>query len=211
MSTDKLYRRGLYFTSFLVGYNILEAVASLIFGVIAGSVALTGFGLDSIVEVFSNSIVIYHLSQHERRSREAEERAEKRVVRVIAITFFVLGAYVAYESVTKLLFAEIPAPSLPGIIIAAASVIVMPVFAVQTRKIGKQINSRALVADSSETIACMLLSVALLLGLGMNYLFGFWQADPIVGLIIVVFLIKEGWENWKESGEEKDEEVEFGH
>ena len=205
MNTDRLYKRGIFLTSFLAAYNILEGIASILFGAMAGSIALTAFGLDSVVEVFTNSIVIYHLRQHERRTKEIEEKAEKRIVKIIAVTFFVLAAYVLYESVTKLIFREIPDPSLPGIIIALASVVIMPLFAMQTRKVGKQINSQALIADSSETMACMFLSVALLLGLGMNYLFGFWQADPIVGLIIVAFLIKEGWENWQESSEENEE------
>ncbi|MDO8687939.1 MAG: cation transporter [Dehalococcoidales bacterium] len=205
MNIDKLYKKGLYLTGFLVSYNILEAVASLVFGSLAGSVALVGFGLDSITEVLSNSLVIWRLNQHGKISAEAEERLERRVVKVIAITFFVLGAYILYESVTKLIFAEIPAPTLPGIIIAALSVIIMPLFALQTRKIGKQIGSKALVADSTETIACTFLSLALLLGLGANYLFGFWQADPIVGLIIVAFLFREGWENWQEASEAEPE------
>ncbi len=205
MNIDKLYKKGLYLTGFLVSYNILEAVASLVFGSLAGSVALVGFGLDSITEVLSNSLVIWRLNQHGKISAEAEERLERRVVKVIAITFFVLGAYILYESVTKLIFTEIPAPTLPGIIIAALSVIIMPLFALQTRKIGKQIGSKALVADSTETIACTFLSLALLLGLGANYLFGFWQADPIVGLIIVAFLFREGWENWQEASEAEPE------
>lgn len=208
---ERLHRKGLYLTIFLVGYNILEAVASLVFGIMAGSIALTGFGLDSIVEVFSNSIVIWHMSRHNKITAEAEEEQERRIVKAIAITFFILAAYILYESVTKLLFAEIPNPSLPGIVIAILSVIVMPTIAFQTRKIGRQTGNKALVADSSETIACTLLSVALLLGLGANYLFGFWQADPIVGFIIVMFLVREGWENWSESGEEKEEEAEVGH
>ena len=195
----------------MVSYNILEAVASLVFGIMAGSIALTGFGLDSIVEVFSNSIVIWHLSQHKKTSVEEEEEREKKVVRIIAVTFFVLAAYVLYESVRKLLFAEIPAPTLPGIVIAILSIIIMPIIALQTRKVGKQINNKALIADSSQTLACTFQSLSLLIGLGANYLFGFWQADPIVGFIIVVFLVREGWENWNESGEEKEREVEFGH
>ncbi len=201
---DRLFRKGLYLTYFLLIYNILEAVAALVFGSLAGSIALVGFGLDSIVEVFSNSIIIWHLSQHSKKSLEAEKRRERRVVKVIAITFFVLAAYVLYESVTKLLFAEIPQASLPGIVIALLSIIVMPLVAWQTNKIGKQIGSKALCADSTETIACAFISVALLLGLVANYFFGFWQADPIVGLIIVVFLIKEGRENWQEAGEEEE-------
>ena len=101
--------------------------------------------------------------------------------------------------------AEIPEPSLPGMLIAMVSLVVMPLLTWQKYKTAKQINSRALLADSKETLVCAFLSVALLLGLGMNYLFGFWQADPIVGLIIVVFLLREGWEGWQESGKEEQE------
>ena len=98
---------------------------------------------------------------------------------------------------------EIPEPSLPGIVIAIISLIAMPVLTWQKYKTGKQIKSRALIADSKETLACTILSAALLLGLGTNYLFGFWQADPIVGMIIVVFLFREGYEGWKEPFEEE--------
>jgi len=202
MNVDRLYKRGLCLEYFTVGYNILEAIVSIVFGSIAGSIALIGFGLDSIVESLSGLVLIWRLRQHGKISEEAEERIEKRAARFVAITFFILGAYVLFESIKKFVFAEIPEPSLPGIIIAIASIIVMPLLMWQKYKTGKQISSRALVADSKETLACAFLSVALLLGLGANYLFGFWQADPVVGLIIVAFLFREGWEGWKESSEE---------
>ncbi|MFC2022342.1 cation diffusion facilitator family transporter [Chloroflexota bacterium] len=198
MNADRLYKKGLRLEYFTVAYNILEAIASIVFGSIARSIALVGFGLDSIVESLSGLVLIWRLRQHGKISEEAEERIEKRATRFVAITFFVLGAYVLFQSVRKLLFEEIPEPSLPGIIIAIASIIVMPLLTWQKYKTGKQINSRALIADSKETLACTFLSVALLLGLGANYLFGFWQADPIVGLIITAFLFREGWEGWKE-------------
>ncbi len=203
MNADRLYKKGLRLEYFTVGYNILEAVASIVFGSIAGSIALIGFGLDSIVESLSGLVLIWRLRQHGKISEAAEERIEKRAIKFVAITFFILGSYVLFESVKKLVVTEIPEPSLPGIIIATLSTIIMPILTWQKYKTGKQINSRALVADSKETLACSFLSVALLLGLGANYLFGFWQADPIVGLIIVLFLFREGWEGWKESSEEK--------
>lgn len=106
---------------------------------------------------------------------------------------FILGAYVLYESVKKLYFKEIPAPSLLGIIIAIVSIVVMPVLFYMKYRTGKSIDSKSLVADSKETLACVFLSVALLLGLGLNYLYGFWQADPLVGLVIVIFLAREGF------------------
>jgi cation diffusion facilitator family transporter len=204
MSIDRLYRRGLRLEYFTVGYNVLEAVASIVFGIIANSIALIGFGLDSIIESLSGLVLIWRLGLHGKISEEAEERAEKRATRFVAITFILLGLYVLYESIKKLAVEEIPEPSLPGIIIATASVIVMPLLTWQKYKTGKQINSKALVADSRETLACAFLSIALLLGLGANYLFGFWQADPIVGLIIAAFLFREGWE----VGHKPEEEVE---
>lgn len=197
---DRLYKKGLYLEYFTVGYNILEAAASIVFGGIAGSIALIGFGLDSIVESLSGLVLLWRLRQHGKISRAAEERIEKRATKFVAITFLALGWYVLFESIKKLVVTEIPEPSLPGIIIAIASIIIMPLLTWQKYKTGKQIKSRALVADSKETLACVFLSVALLFGLGANYLFGFWQADPIVGLIIVAFLFREGWGGWKESG-----------
>jgi cation diffusion facilitator family transporter len=196
---DSLYRKGLRLEYFTVGYNILEAIASIIFGSIAGSIALIGFGLDSIVESLSGLVLIWRLRQHGKISEAAEERIEKRATRFVALTFLILGFYVLFESVKKLVVAEIPEPSLPGIVIAILAIIVMPILTWQKYKTGKQINSQALVADSKETLACFFLSMALLAGLGANYLFGFWQADPIVGLIIVLFLFREGWQGFKES------------
>ncbi len=205
MNIDRLYRRGLRLEYFTVGYNALEAVVSIVFGIIANSIALIGFGLDSIIESLSGLVLIWRLGLHGKISEEAEERAEKRATRFVAITFILLGLYVLYESIKKLAVEEIPEPSLPGIIIATASVIVMPLLTWQKYKTGKQINSKALVADSRETLACAFLSIALLLGLGANYLFGFWQADPIVGLIIAAFLFREGWEGWKEPDKEVED------
>ncbi len=198
----KLYKKGLWLEYFTVGYNIVEAAVSIVFGVIAHSIALVGFGLDSVVESLSGFVLIWRLRQHGKISPEAEERVEKKAMKFVALTFFILGLYVLYQSLKKWIGKEIPDPSLPGIIIATVSLIVMPVLTWQKYKIGNQISSRALIADSKETLACAFLSAALLLGLGCNYLFGFWQADPIVGLIIVAFLFREGLESWKESHEE---------
>ena len=202
-SVDRLYKKGLRLEYFTVSYNIVEATLSIVFGRIAGSIALIGFGLDAIVESLSGLFLIWRLSQHGRISRAAEERIEKRATRFVAVTFFILGLYVLFESIKKLVLAEVAEPSLPGMIIAAVSLTVMPIMAWQKNKTGKQINSRALVADSKETLACAFLSVALLLGLGTNYLWGSWQADPVVGIIIVAFLFREGWRTWQETGEEE--------
>jgi len=201
---DRLYKKGLHLEYFTVGYNIVEAAVSIVFGALANSIALVGFGLDSIVESLSGLVLIWRLRQHDKVSKEEEERIEKRAIRFVAITFFLLGAYVLFESAKKLFLKEIPEPSLPGILIAIVSLTVMPVLSLKKREIGKEIGSKALVADSKETLACSFLSLALLVGLGLNYCFGFWQADPLAGIIIVVFLFKEGFEGWEESNENDD-------
>ena len=191
--SSPLHRKALSLSYFTVGYNILEGIVSILAGLLAGSIALIGFGLDSFVESLSGSVMIWRFRKHEQMSEEEEERIEAKAVRLIAYTFFILGAYVLYESIKKLYLQEMPDPSLFGIIIAIVSIIVMPVLFYMKYRTGKTINSRSLVADSKQTLVCCILSVALLIGLGLNYLYGFWQADPIVGLVTVIFLIREGY------------------
>jgi divalent metal cation (Fe/Co/Zn/Cd) transporter len=142
--------------------------------------------------------MIWRFRKHGKISEEEEEKVEKKAIRLIAYTFFILGSYILYESFKKLYFHEVPNPSLLGILIAIVSIIVMPILFYMKYQTGKSINSRSLVADSKQTLTCVFLSVALLIGLGLNYLFGLWQADPIVGFVIVVFLIKEGYNALKE-------------
>jgi cation diffusion facilitator family transporter len=190
----KLGRKALLLSYITVGYNILEGVVSIIAGVLAGSVALIGFGLDSFVESLSGGVMIWRFKKRGKISKEEQEHAERKATKLVAYTFFILAIYVLYESTDKLIFQETPDPSLFGIIIAIVSLIAMPVLFYQKYQTGKALNSRSLVADSKETLACLFLSFALLVGLGANYLFGFWQADPIVGLIIVIFLVREGYE-----------------
>ena len=193
-----LHKKALSLSYFTVGYNIIEGIVSIFAGVLAGSIALIGFGLDSFVESLSGGVMIWRFRKHGQMSEEEEERIEAKAVRLIAYTFFILGAYVLYESVKKLYLQEMPAPSLFGIIIAIVSIIVMPVLFYMKYRTGKTINSRSLVADSKQTLVCCILSVALLIGLGLNYLYGFWQADPIVGLVTVIFLVREGYLALKE-------------
>ncbi len=196
---DEPYRKALRLEYFTLAYNVAEAAASIVFGSLAGSIALIGFGLDSIVESLSGLILIWRLKKHRTGSEEEEEKIERRAERFVALTFFLLGSYILFESVGKLVEGEVSDPSAPGIAIALLSMTIMPIVARKKYDLGMAIKSRALIADSKETLACALLSVALLVGLGANYVFCFWQADPIVGLLIVAFLFREGWEGWKES------------
>jgi divalent metal cation (Fe/Co/Zn/Cd) transporter len=200
--TPELLRRALWLSYFTVSYNIVEGILSLLAGSMADSIALIGFGLDSFVESLSGVIVIWRFRLHGKISEEEEERAEQKAERFIGYTFFILAFYVFFESIKKLYFREITAPSLFGIIIAIISLITMPTLFFLKYRTGRQIGSRSLIADSKETLACSLLSLALLVGLGLNYFLSLWQADPLIGLAIAGYLIKEGRETL--AGEEEE-------
>ncbi len=202
--SSKLSRRALLLSYFTVGYNVLEGVVSIVAGALAGSIALIGFGLDSFIESLSGSVMIWRFRKHGKLSKEEEEKLEGKATKLIGYTFFILAIYILYESIDKLVSRETPNPSLFGIIIAVVSLIVMPILFYKKYQTGKALGSRSLIVDSKETLACMFLSLSLLFGLGANYLFGFWQADPIVGLIVVIFLLREGYETIKEEDLDTD-------
>ncbi|MGI2335145.1 MAG: cation diffusion facilitator family transporter [Dehalogenimonas sp.] len=201
---DSLHRKALILSYFTLAYNIVEFILSIIAGMLSGSIALISFGLDSLVESLSAGIMVWRFRKHRNISEDEEERIEHRAEKLVGYTFFILAIYILYESIKKLVVSEIPEPSLFGIFIALASIIIMPVLYRMKYDTGKSLNSRSLIADSKETLACVFLSVALLIGLSFNYLFGFWQADPIIGLVIAIFLIREGKEilSNEEEGEE---------
>lgn len=197
MNVD-LHKKALNLSYFTVGYNIIEGIVSILAASLSGSVALLGFGLDSFVESFSGLIMIWRFKK--KRIPQEEEKIEKRAVRLVGYTFFLLAFYVAFESIKKLYQAEAPNPSILGIIIATLSIIIMPIVSHMKYQTGKSLKSRSLIADSKETLACAALSIALLIGLGLNYFLGLWQADPFIGLVIAAFLIREGYESF--NGEE---------
>ncbi|HIK56651.1 MAG TPA: cation transporter [Synechococcales cyanobacterium M55_K2018_004] len=200
-----LSRRGLWLEYFTVAYNVFEAIVSIAFGAQANSAALLSFGIDSIVESLSALVLIWRLGRG-TDDPERERQLEKIAIRLVAITFFVLGAYVLFDAATGLFFKQVPEVSLPGIVIAVLSTIVMPLLASQKHRIGQQIGSKALIADSRETLACASLSVALLVGLLGNALFGLWWMDGVAALVIGTWLVREGFENWYEASEEEDED-----
>lgn len=204
---ERLYKRALLLSYFTVGYNIVEAIVSIIAGAFAGSIALIGFGLDSVMESLSAIVMIWRFRKHGKLSEDEEQHTEVEAIRLVAYTFFILAAYVLYVSIDKLLSNDIPEPSLIGIVIATLSMIVMPVLFYSKYRTGKDIGSRSLIADSKETLACFFLSFALLVGLSLNYAYEFWQADPIVGIIVALFLMREGYEVYMESKEEVAEEA----
>lgn len=189
-----LHKKALSLSYFTVGYNIIEGIISILAASLSGSVALLGFGLDSFVESFSGFIMIWRFKK--KRMPQEEEKIEKRAVRLVGCTFFILAFYVAFESIKQLYQFEAPNPSILGIIIATLSIIIMPILSHMKYQTGKSLKSRSLIADSKETLACAALSIALLIGLGLNYFLGLWQADPVIGLVIAAFLLREGYESF---------------
>lgn len=189
---DKLIRKALLAEWTLIFYNTLEAIAAIGFGLAAESIALVGFGLDSIIEISAASVLIWRLSH--KGTEEEESEKEKKALFFIGVTFFLLAAYILYESGGKLIRQERPEVSYIGIVIASLSLLIMPALGILKRNIARQLGSRALEADAMETLVCSYLSFTLLFGLGMNALFGWWWADPAAALCMVYFLIKEGRE-----------------
>ncbi len=198
MTQTSSHQKALRLSYLTVGYNVLEGAVSIFAGSLAGSIALVGFGLDSFVESLSGGIMIWRFRRHADLTPEEEERREKLAIKMVGWTFFGLAAYVLYESLKKLILQEAPAPSLLGIIIATVSLVLMPLLFFLKLRVSADLGSASLKADAKQTLACAFLSLALLVGLGLNYVAGYWQADPIIGLIIAAVLGREGYETLKE-------------
>lgn len=177
-----------------VTYNVVEAVIAITAGVVAGSVALVGFGLDSIIEVSSGLIILWQFRHPLPQSRE------KTALRLMAFSFFGLAAYITFESVQSLVTSHEPAPSPVGIVLAATSLVVMPFLSWAQRRTGRLLGSNTVVADSTQTLLCTYLSAVLLVGLLLNATLGWYWADPIAGLVIAAVAIKEGREAWRGEG-----------
>ena len=193
MSRAAISRRGRKLEYFTIAWNILEGLVAIVAGVIAGSISLVGFGIDSFIEVTSGAALLWRMAVdtdvHER------ERNEKQALRVVGLCFVGLSIYIAYESVSDLLQARAPEHSIPGIILACISLIVMPVLSRAKWKVGTELGSAAMHADAKQTEFCAYLSAILLGGLVMNSLFGLWWADPIAALIMVPIIAREGIED----------------
>ena len=192
-----LARRALLLSYFTVTYNVLEGIVSVVAGLFTGSTALLGFGIDSFVESLSGAVMIWRFSGSASHSSEASAHREQVATRLVAAALVVLGGYVAYESATQLYSGEIPERSVIGIVIAVVSLVVMPVLYYAKRRTAESLGSKSLHADAKQTLACVLLSVALLIGVCLHYLLGWWQADPIAGLIIALYVAREGVETWR--------------
>ncbi|TQN41863.1 cation efflux family protein [Blastococcus colisei] len=190
----RLGRRARLLAGASVTYNVVEAIIAVAAGVAAGSVALIGFGLDSVVEVSSGLIILWQF-----RHRLPESR-ERQALRLMALSFFALAAYVTVESLRALFLGGDPEPSPVGIALATASLLVMPFLSWAQRRTGRALGSSAVVADSTQTLLCTYLSAVLLVGLLLNATLGWGWADPIAGLIIAAVAVREGVEAWRGEG-----------
>jgi divalent metal cation (Fe/Co/Zn/Cd) transporter len=199
-------RIGLALESITVGYNILEAILALGIGFAAQSISLETFGLDSIIEVGAGVILIWRLNAERSGARsESVEAVEKRAARWVGGTLFALAAYVFAQSIYSLMAGERPEGTIWGVALALLSLLVMPVLALMKLRVAKRLESHALRADAFETVACAYLSFTLLLGLGANYLFGWWWADPLAALAMVYFIVREAREAWSGEHDEDNE------
>ena len=193
---EGLVRRGRMLAWFTIVWNTLEGVASIAAGIAAGSIALIGFGVDSYVEVFAGSVIIWRLSK-EQHGDAVSEVAEQRAVRLIALTFLFLAVGVGVESIRRLVSGERPDESWFGIGLAVVSLVIMPLLARAKKRVGERLGSRAVTADATETMLCVWLSAILLVGLGANAAFGWWWADPLAALGVVYVAAREGIEHWR--------------
>jgi divalent metal cation (Fe/Co/Zn/Cd) transporter len=186
-----LQRRIRIIVAITITYNVIEAIVAIAAGTVASSTALIGFGLDSIVEVLSAAAIAWQFAAPD------PEKRERVALRVIAVSFFGLAAYVSVDAVLALTGIREPDHSPVGIVLAAVSLAIMPFLSLIERRTGTELGSASAVADSKQTLICSYLSAAVLVGLVLNLSFGWTWADPVAGLVIVVFAVREGLEAWR--------------
>jgi cation diffusion facilitator family transporter len=197
---EQLHRRAVRLEWFTISWNIIEAAVAIGAGIVAGSTALIAFGADSLIEVISAVALLWRLLKA-GPSASAEEHgdAERRALYFVSVTFLLLAIYVIFESSNSLLKHEPPDSSTVGFILSVCSLIVMPLLAYFKGRTGREIGSKALEADAIETWVCAYLSLTLLLGVGLNLAFGWWWADPLGALAMLLVILWQGWETFEEA------------
>jgi divalent metal cation (Fe/Co/Zn/Cd) transporter len=187
---ERTVRRGRWLEYFTITWNALEGLVAVIAGGIAGSISLVGFGIDSFIEVTSGAALLWRMSVD--ANVQQRERNERLALKLVGSCFLALAAYIAYESTTDLWSKKAPEHSIPGIVLACVSLVVMPLLSRAKRKVGTELGSAAMHADAKQTEFCTYLSGILLVGLLLNALFGLWWADPLGGLLMVPIIAREG-------------------
>ena len=192
MDRQLIAQRGRHLEYFTIAWKSLEGLVAVVAGALAGSISLVGFGIDSFIEVTSGGVLLWRMSvDADVRKRE---RNEKLSLRIVGVCFLALAAYVGYESISDLAGRKAPEHSIPGIVLACVSLVVMPILSRAKKKVGNELGSAAMHADAKQTDFCVYLSAILLLGPVLNAALGWWWADPVSALIMVPLIAKEGVE-----------------
>lgn len=178
-----------------IGWNVIEAVVAVAAGVTAGSVSLIGFGLDSVIEVSASCILAWRLHRERRGGCMADD--DRRATRAIAISFLAVAGYVWFDAVRTLIDASHPDVSVPGLVLVTLSVITMPLLARAKRRLAPVLGSRAQSSEANQTMLCAALSAVVLVGLGLNAVFGWWWADPVAGIVVGALAAKEAVNTWR--------------
>jgi divalent metal cation (Fe/Co/Zn/Cd) transporter len=192
LQRSTVVRRGRRLEYFTIAWNALEGLIAIVAGLAAGSISLVGFGIDSFIEVVSGATLLWRISVD--ADVTGRERNEKRALKIVGVCFLGLASYIVYESVLDLWSRRAPEHSIPGIVLACMSLVVMPVLSRAKRKVGHALASAAMHADAKQAEFCTYLSAILLVGLLLNAMFGLWWADPAAALIMVPVIAKEGIE-----------------
>ena len=203
--TEQLTRRGLRLAQFTVAYNVIEGIVAIAAGIAAGLVSVIGFGIDSGIESIAAVLVGLRLASRLRHGT-TDERKEKITLRLVAVTFFILAAYVTFEGIRSLIDGEAPEGSPVAVVLLAASIIVMPILAAMKSRVGRRLGDNLILADAAETRICVLLSVSTLAGLLLYMFTGAAWIDPVAGFIIAAFAIWEGKEAWEGELVETDDD-----
>ena len=198
MDRTALVHRGRKVEYFTIAWNAVEGFLAIVMGIFAGSISLVGFGLDSFIEVTSGSVLLWRMSVDADVDRR--ERNERRALRIVGVCFLLLAVYIGYESGADLLSKRAPEHSLPGIVLACVSLVVMPLLSRAKRNVGRAMGSAAMNADAKQTEFCAYLSVILLGGLLLNAVFGLWWTDPVAALIMAPIIAKEGIDGLRGKG-----------
>lgn len=197
---ERLVRHALWLEIATVAWNVIEAVVAIAAGLLAGSIALVSFGLDSIIEVIAASILIWRLGCEVNCTHTTHAGKERVALRVVGVTFFLLAAYVAVKAGGMLFTQEAPGVSRIGLVLAVLSATFMPWLALRKKHVAKHLGSKALAADAMESFVCAYLSFTLLVGLGLNAWFGWWWADPVAALLMLPLILREGFKAFRENG-----------
>lgn len=189
-SRETIARTGRRLEYFTIGWNTLEGTVAVVFGALAGSISLVGFGIDSFIEMASGAVLLWRLSVDV--NEQERQQNERTALRIVGLCFFALSAYIAYEAISDLSAHRGPEPSIPGIILAIVSLIIMPLLSRAKRRVGTSLNSAAMHADAKQTDFCAYLSAILLAGLLLHTALGLWWADAAAALLLVPIILREG-------------------